>query len=440
MPKVLAYHLQNGMWISAPKVKAHRFSVVSMGIKGMQGTVMTSDASPAFHQKWRTHKELPAALKLITTDKEAGQVAYMDSLHIFAERMADLLEVSGPDVVLAEGSPAMGGDGFGKRWPSAEDFAIGGTNPILVDRVGAQMLGLWDNEDLAKQLGGHKTSPLIEAAAKRFGIDLNVAPKIEGDGVDLLSKPRPVHFLSMNGFSLLSDKAAPEIAPRQGLALMGDAGAGPIEAAQAVKLAAAPTIDGEIDATWKGATPVTFTTDWSGAEVAGVRTSVRFGWTKNALYMLWELEGAALGNVDETKPHPLEEERAKLYDEDCVEMMLAPNPEERTKYYEVEVGPLGHFLDIAVERGAKKRHDVAWSSRPKIATKVDREKKKVTIEVEMKAPELVAGLTPGNTLPMALYRIEGKSPARKYIAWSPTRTPKPDFHVPDAFGSLRINP
>src|SRR5205085_5544310 len=109
-----------------------------------------------------------------------------------------------PHVVLAEGAPAMGGDGFGKRWPSAESVAIGGTNPILVDRVGAQYLGLWDNADLARELGGHRSSPLVEIAAKRFGVDL-AKVTIEGDGAALLAKKRPVHYLSMSGFALHSD-------------------------------------------------------------------------------------------------------------------------------------------------------------------------------------------------------------------------------------------
>jgi hypothetical protein len=298
------------------------------------------------------------------------------------------------------------------------------------------MLGLWDNADLAKQLGGHKTSPLIEAAAKRFEIDLSVPPKLEGDGVDLLSTKRPVHFLSMNGFSLLSDKTPPEIAPghASGAADAVEGDAGVLAEAHAHKVDGAITIDGEIDDAWKGSPPVSFTTDWSGAE-AGIRTSARFAWTKSALYILWELEQAGI-NADDSKP--VAEERAKLYEEDCVELMIGPHAEDRTKYFEVEVGPLGHFLDISVERGAKKRQDVGWSSQSKIATKVDRAKKKAVIEVEIRAPEIVAALRSGAGLPMALYRIEGKAPGRKYLAWSPTRTPKPDFHVPDAFGTLRI--
>jgi uncharacterized protein (DUF362 family) len=457
LPKLLADHLEHGMFISAPKIKAHRFGVVSMAIKGMQGTVMLSDEAPAFRQKWRMHKELTPALELLKTDRVRGEKAYLDALHVFAERMVDVLELSAPDVVLAEGAPAMGGDGFGKRWPSTEDVAVGGTNPVLVDRVGAALLGLWDNADLARALGGHRTSPLIEAAAKRFSVDI-AQPKLEGNGAALLARPRPVHFVSMSGFELHSDaQPATKTWGREGSSPPdGDAGA-PREA-RAHRVEKAITVDGAIDEEWRAATPVSFTTDWSGTDT-GIRTSARFAWNKRALWIAWELEGAGV-NVDAERP--IETERAKLYEEDCVELFLAPDAAERSRYFEVEVGPLGHFLDIAIdrtkkrasERGSASSHDrvpggeaasasgtreseVGWSSKPVIATKVDRAAHKVTIEMELRAPEIVGALRSGANLPLGLYRMEGKSP-RKFLAWSPTRTPKPNFHVPEAFGTLRM--
>jgi uncharacterized protein (DUF362 family) len=420
MAKVLAEHLERGLFISAPKVKAHRFGVTSMSIKGGQGVVMLSDASPAFHQKWRMHKELGDALKLLPRDKEAGMKAYLESLDVFAERMSDVLEVASPHVVLAEAAPGMGGDGFGKRWPSAENAAIGGTNPILVDRVGAQFLGLWDNADLARELGGHRTSPLIEVAAKRFGVDL-ASPAVEGDGAALLAARRPVHFVSMAGFVIHSD------------ALPADGGAP--DAERPVIRAAhvedgALAIDGVRDAAWEAATPAVFDTDWSGAPTK-TTTRVRTAWSKSALYMLWELEGAGLA-VDESRP--VKTEREKLYEEDCVELFFTPDAAERARYYEVELGPLGHFFDLAIDRKTKKS-DAAWSSQPEIATKVDRDKHRATIEVALRSPDIVRALASGKQLPFALYRMEGKG-KRLYLAWSPTRTAKPNFHVPEAFGTL----
>ena len=443
MAKVLADHLQNGLFISAPKIKAHRFGVTSMAIKGGQGVVMLSDASPAFNQKWRMHKELSAALELIKKEPEAGKKAYLDSLHVFAERMVDVLEVASPHVVLAEGAPGMGGDGFGKRWPSTESVAIGGTNPILVDRVGAAFLGLWDNADLARELGGHRTSPLIEAAAKRFGVDI-AAPAVEGDGAGLLATARPVHFISMSGFALHSDArdapdaGAPAAPPSSG----SGSGSGSAEAAERPNARAkrvdenSITVDGVADGAWKNVPVTSFDSDWSGART-GMATKVRVAVSKSALYMLWELKGAGI-EVDAS--HPLETERQKLYEEDCVEVFLAPDPATRTRYYEIEVGPLGHFLDLAVDRKTNKS-DVAWSSQPTIATVVDRVGHRATIEMALRAPAIVqalASLAPGAKLPFALYRMEGKAARRHYLAWSPTRTPKPNFHVPDAFGTLTV--
>jgi len=34
------------------------------------------------------------------------------------------------------------------------------------------------------------------------------------------------------------------------------------------------------------------------------------------------------------------------------------------------------------------------------------------------------------------FRVEGATEPRFYSAWRPTNTPKPNFHVPEAFGAL----
>ena len=57
------------------------------------------------------------------------------------------------------------------------------------------------------------------------------------------------------------------------------------------------------------------------------------------------------------------------------------------------------------------------------------------IELAVASPEVLAALAPNAKLPLGLFRMEGKAP-RQYLAAFPTRTPKPNFHVPDAFGTL----
>jgi len=200
MPKILAEHLQGGLFLSVPKIKAHRYAVVSVGIKGTQGVVMRSDRAPAHQQKWRMHAELHRYL----ANKKRGQedrAAFVKSLELFSDRVLDVLEVTLPDAILAEGAPAMSGDGFDVLLPSTARYAVGGTNPVLVDKVAADLMGLWDNAALAAELGGYRTSPLITIAAKRYGIDLKDT-KVVGDGAALLRQPRPARFRSMAGFSI----------------------------------------------------------------------------------------------------------------------------------------------------------------------------------------------------------------------------------------------
>jgi uncharacterized protein (DUF362 family) len=424
MPKVLAEHLDHGLFISAPKLKAHRYAVFSLAIKGMQGTTMYSDATPAFQQKWRSHREIDHALALQKKRDPKARKVYVKSLETFAERMADVLEVEAPDVVLVEGAPAMSGDGFEKLFPSAEPVAIGGTQPIAVDRVGAQFLGLWDSAAVAAELGGHRTSPLLETAAKRFGVDI-ASPQLVGDGAALLAKPRPAHLIGMADFVI--DETT-DTAPAANVATL------PKEL-HAVKVDGVPTIDGTAEDVWAAATPIEFATDWAGKPTT-TPTKVRALWSPLGLYLLWELDAAS--TFTDTA-RPIDQERIDLYEENCVELFLVPDAAKRTRYFEIELGPFGHYFDILVDRTKKPNADNAWSAGLRIGTHRDEAAHRAVIEVAIESPDVIAALQPGARLPVGLYRMEGKSP-RQYLAAFPTHTPKPNFHVPDAFGTLVLDP
>ncbi|MBI3206874.1 MAG: DUF362 domain-containing protein [Myxococcales bacterium] len=434
MPKVLAQHLDRGLFVSLPKVKAHRFSVTSMAIKGMQGTVMLSDARPAYKQKFRTHRELNEQIKAKKAARAADaglaepaeeRKAHVGALMAFAERMADVLEISTPDVVLAEGAPGMGGDGFWQLYPTDERVAIGGTHPVSVDRAGAELLGLWNNPRLANELGGHKTSPLITVAAKRYGLDLN-AVTFDGDAAELLGRPRPFHFRSMAGFELHSSPSEPWQPTRL---------AAPAASPEAIAVALggdSVKLDGEAgDAVWSRAPAVAWDTDWSGA-ATGIVTRARFAWSSAALYVLFELESAGL-NVDRSRP--VGEERDKLYQEDCVEIFFGHDATDPKHYAEIELGPFGHWFDLDVKKGGVS--DTAWSSGLTTRTTRDPSARRAVIEARITAKEILAALRPGARVPLGLYRMDGAG-ARKYLAFSPTRTRKPNFHVPEKFGVLVV--
>ena len=421
IPKAVAEALDHGLFISIPKLKAHRFAVFSIAIKSLQGAAMYRDATPAYRQKWRTHKEVGAAIDLVKKHDPRARKVYVAALEAFAERMVDVFEVETPHVILAEGAPAMSGDGFQVLFPSKEAVAIGGTNPILVDRVGAQFLGLWDHAGLAAELGGHRTSPLLEVAAQRFGVDL-ADPPITGDGAALLATRRPARLYAMGDF-VVDDVAAADHRD--------------VHAAH-VADADAPTIDGQVDAVWDRATPLRFDTDWMG-DATPHPSTVRLLWSSQGLHVLWQIEGTDL-HVDQSKPTDVE--RAGLYQEDCVELFIAPDPAVRRRYFEIEVGPFGHWFDIAVDRSGRpgvKKEDTAWSAALTIGTARDAAARTATIEYTIAAPELVAALGPGKVLPLGLDRMEGAKP-RRYLMAFPGRTAKPSFHAPTGFGTLTLDP
>jgi hypothetical protein len=197
---------------------------------------------------------------------------------------------------------------------------------------------------------------------------------------------------------------------------------------------ASVVIDGVVDPAWADAPAVTFDTAWSGVQTP-IATRVRALWSERALYMLWELESAGL-DVDVSRP--VTEERPNLFEEDCVEIFLTPNPDERRRYFEIELGPRGHFFDLSIDRRSGFRSDPAWSSAAEIRTIVDPAAARATIEVAIRSKDITAVLARGAVLPMNLFRMEGRTP-RQFLTWSPTRTPRPNFHVTDAFGTLRLD-
>lgn len=421
VPKIVAEHLDHGLFISLPKVKAHRFAVFSIAIKSLQGVAMYSDAAPAYRQKWRTHKEVGAAIDLVKKGDPKARAFYIAALEKFAERMVDVFEVEAPHAILAEGAPAMSGDGFQVLFPSSEPVAIGGTNPIAVDRVGAEYLGLWDHDGLAAELGGHRTSPLLEVAAARFGVDL-AKVGVVGDGADLLAKRRPARLYAMGGF-VVDDVAAADQRS--------------VHAAR-VDAAEVPSMDGAIDPVWDRAPPITFATNFMGTTTPH-RSTVRLLWSERGLHVLWQVEGTDL-RTDTARP--IDVERTALYQEDCVELFIAPDPALPRRYFEIEVGPHGHWFDIAVDRTGRagvKKEDTAWSGALTIGTTRDAAARTAVIEFTIAAPELLAALRPGAKLPLGLDRMEGTKP-RQYLMAFPGRTAKPNFHAPTGFGELVLDP
>jgi alpha-galactosidase len=73
----------------------------------------------------------------------------------------------------------------------------------------------------------------------------------------------------------------------------------------------------------------------------------------------------------------------------------------------------------------------------KSAAKIEKDKVIMAIKVEWKA----FGKTPnkGDIWLGNLFRCVGKDPDRGYLAWRPTKTETPNFHIPGAFGEIKFS-
>jgi hypothetical protein len=73
-----------------------------------------------------------------------------------------------------------------------------------------------------------------------------------------------------------------------------------------------------------------------------------------------------------------------------------------------------------------------------VKTSHDAVRRTAVVEARLAWPDLTAALVGGSRLPLAPYRMEGKAP-RKYLAWRPPLTAKPNFHVREGFGTLQVD-
>lgn len=123
-----------------------------------------------------------------------------------------------------------------------------------------------------------------------------------------------------------------------------------------------------------------------------------------------------------------------LWNKDVVEVFLKPGA--APSYFEVEVSPLGQWANMRIVE-PRVEVDLEWNSDLELETLLSKHESiwRVFLGLPYKSiweepPEV------GTSWRVNLYRIAGKEPHREYLAWRPTFTGQPDFHVPSSFGHL----
>jgi hypothetical protein len=181
--------------------------------------------------------------------------------------------------------------------------------------------------------------------------------------------------------------------------------------------------------------PVFVRSDGSGAPV--LRTVVRLGADRGALFVHFECEDRDIWGTYRERDDP-------LYEQEAVEVFLAPGEADPVEYYEIEVSPAGVLFDASVRNPHGRREDPVtdprWNCpgiRWEAAKRPDEDRWAAAIEIPWSGIGASSGAPP--ICRANFYRIERPRTAEpEFSAWSPTHADPPDFHKPRYFGRLLL--
>jgi len=183
---------------------------------------------------------------------------------------------------------------------------------------------------------------------------------------------------------------------------------------------------------WARTEPIRFSADWQGQNAdPELETEVRVLWSQEMLYLRFVCRYRELFVFEGSEPNG---RRDHLWDRDVAEAFLQPPPAVGKNYKEFEVAPNGMWIDLDVSPTGL----VDLKSGLTRSVHIDKSKKIWTAELAIPMKALISDFDPALPWRANFYRIEGGVEPRKYMAWQPTRTPEPNFHVPGKFGVLKF--
>lgn len=186
---------------------------------------------------------------------------------------------------------------------------------------------------------------------------------------------------------------------------------------------------------WADAPRVVADHDYFGRPLVNApRTEIRSRWTSQSLYLLYICHYDVLN----LKPDPdVVNETPRLWNWDVAEAFIGWDVDHIARYKELQVSPQGEWVDLDIDReNPQGQQGMAWNSGYRVRSRID-DAARVWYGI-MRIPFSAIDPRPpqaGRELRIGLYRIAGANP-KTYYAWRPTG--EANFHVPRAFGTLRL--
>lgn len=187
---------------------------------------------------------------------------------------------------------------------------------------------------------------------------------------------------------------------------------------------------------WNKVRPIKITRYWSGLQAPVERhAEAQVCWSEEALnlrFVCGQHEPLIVSSNPVTYKKTL-----GLWNRDVCEIFLAPNPLNPGRYFEFEAAPTGEWLDLGILITADgKKTD--WDFRSGMSAAASVQPQRVIIGMRIPWSEWLPQPRPSEQWRVNLFRCVGPESEQRYLAWQPTETSVPNFHVPEAFGWLRF--
>lgn len=192
---------------------------------------------------------------------------------------------------------------------------------------------------------------------------------------------------------------------------------------------------GELDhSSWEGARAVRVSNYWS-AETAPLsrRFEARILWSERYAYV--RFEAAQHEPLIISMEPRTDVKTVGLWERDVCEIFIAPDKNVPQRYFEFEVAPTGEWLDLAIDLTSGERV-TDWDHQSGMQAAARIEESRVLTAIRIPWSAFGRRPTAGDVWLGNILRCVGKGPDRGYLAWKPTMTETPNFHVPEVFGLL----
>ena len=187
---------------------------------------------------------------------------------------------------------------------------------------------------------------------------------------------------------------------------------------------------------WEQCEPVQIEHDWSGEPaIASRHAEARVCWSDDAIHVRFVGKQHEPLVVSEA---PITDKKTLgLWDRDVCEIFLAPDPAKPWRYFEFEAAPTGEWIDLGITVKPEGR-ETDWDFASGFTTAAKLEGERLLVGMKIPWSASLPKPQPGDIWRVNVFRCVGPEAPERYLAWLPTGTLEPNFHVPDVFGTLRF--